>query len=103
MLIFNILRIYWAFASFFGIVCAVEMAGDSLTPRFVMTNVNRAVADVKEVGPQLRIVPAPNGASRKKNVSAPLRLLAMSRTRPPRAELAVLGWSHRAIRLAGRK
>jgi hypothetical protein len=68
-----------------------------------MNNINRAVAEVKDDGPQLQIVPATNGAGKKTRLSAPLVLPSLTRARRPRPELATLAWSHRANRLAGRK
>jgi hypothetical protein len=66
-----------------------------------MNNVNRALVEVKDEGPQLHVVEAANGARKRISFSAPLVLPSSIHARRPRAELAVLGWSHRAIRLAG--
>jgi hypothetical protein len=68
-----------------------------------MNNVNRAMDEVKDEGPELKIVAATHGAIKKTNLSAPILLAARIHARRPRAELAVLGWRNRAIRLAGRK
>jgi hypothetical protein len=68
-----------------------------------MTNVKREVPEVREdKTPELHIVGAANGASKKSRLSVPLVLPSRTYTRPPRPEVAVLGWSIRAIRLAGR-
>jgi hypothetical protein len=68
-----------------------------------MNNVKRAMEEVKEEGPQLRVVAAANGARKRITLSAPLVLPSLNRTRRPRSELIILGWGNRAIRLAGRK
>ena len=68
-----------------------------------MNNVKRALVEVNEEGPQLHVVAAVNGAGKRISLSAPLVLLSSLRARRPRPELAILGWSNRAIRLAGRK
>ncbi len=67
-----------------------------------MNDMQRAMAEVdEEATPQLQIVESANGAMKKSALSAPL--LFPSRSRPPRSELAVLGWHNRATRLANRK
>jgi hypothetical protein len=53
--------------------------------------------------PELKVLGAVNSANRKTSLSAPLVVPSRSFTRPPRPELAVLGWSNRAIRLAIKK
>jgi hypothetical protein len=69
-----------------------------------MTNVKKEVLEVKEEDtPELHVVVAANGPIKKTSLSAPLVLPSRSYTRPPRAELAVLGWSNRAIRLAAKR
>jgi hypothetical protein len=69
-----------------------------------MTNAKREVPEVKEEDmPELHVVVAVNGANKKTSLSAPLTLGARIYTRLTRSELAVLGWSNRAMRLAGRK
>jgi hypothetical protein len=68
-----------------------------------MNNVKRELVEVREAVPQLQIVTPGNGAGRRNTPSAPFVLLSSIRTRRPRAELAVLSWSNRAIRLAGKK
>jgi hypothetical protein len=68
-----------------------------------MNNVNRAVVEAKDDGPQFQIVPATNSAGKRTSLSAPLVLPSLVRARRPRTELAILAWNHRAIRLAGRK
>jgi|HubBroStandDraft_2_1064218.scaffolds.fasta_scaffold1075058_1 hypothetical protein len=66
-----------------------------------MTNANRKVREVKEDDtPELKVLGAINGANRKTSLSAPLIVPSRNYTRPPRPELAVLGWESRAIRLA---
>jgi hypothetical protein len=69
-----------------------------------MTNAKREVPEVKEEDtPELQVVVAANGAIKKSSLSAPLVLPSPIHTRPPRSELAVLGWSYRAMRLAIKK
>jgi hypothetical protein len=68
-----------------------------------MNNVNRALVDVREEGPQLHVVAAANGVAKRISLSAPLVLPSRFPVRRNRPELAALAWSHRAIRLAGRK
>jgi len=69
-----------------------------------MTNVKKMMVEVKEEdAPELHVVVTANGAAKKICLSAPLVVPSRSYTRPPRAELAVLAWSNRAIRLAARK
>jgi hypothetical protein len=57
----------------------------------------------EEVIPQLQIVPPKNGDKKANKSSAPLVLVTGLHKRPPRPELATLGWANRAARLAGRK
>ena len=67
----------------------------------VMTNANRKARDVREDDtPELKVLGAVNGANKRIKLSAPLIVPSRSYTRPPRPELAVLGWDSRAIRLA---
>jgi hypothetical protein len=69
-----------------------------------MNNVKRAMSEEREERtPQLQVVRAGNGATRKVRLSPPLPLPVNIYTRKPRPELAVLGWSCRAARLAGRE
>jgi hypothetical protein len=69
-----------------------------------MNNVKRAEAEVQEENiPQLRVVASKNGAAKAKKPSAPLVFPSSLHKRPPRPELAVLGWANRAVRLAGAK
>ena len=69
-----------------------------------MNNAKIAVDDVEdEEMPQLQVVAAKNGACKTMSLSAPLVLPARIHPRRSRAELAVLGWSIRAPRLAGRR
>ncbi|HTA29538.1 MAG TPA: hypothetical protein VK731_03605 [Candidatus Cybelea sp.] len=69
-----------------------------------MTNAKKMVLEVKEEeAPALHVLAAVNGAAKKTRLSAPLVVPSRNYTRPPRPELAALGWSNRAIRLAGRK
>jgi hypothetical protein len=66
-----------------------------------MTNANRKVREAKEDDtPELKVLGLINGADKKTKLSAPLVVPSRSYTRPPRPELAVLGWDSRAIRLA---
>jgi hypothetical protein len=66
-----------------------------------MTNANRKVREAKEDDtPELKVLGLINGADKKTKLSAPLVVRSRSYTRPPRPELAVLGWDSRAIRLA---
>lgn len=68
-----------------------------------MTNAKKLVLEMNEEDvPELHVV-AINGAAKKARLSAPLVVSSRSFARPPRPELAVLGWGNRAIRLAGRK
>jgi hypothetical protein len=53
--------------------------------------------------PALHVVVAADSAAKKPWLSAPLVVPSRNYTRPPRAELAVLGWSYRAARLSGNK
>jgi len=69
-----------------------------------MTNVKREVLELKEENtPELRVVGAMKASRKKTGLSAPLVLPSRIHSRPPRPELAVLGWSTRAIRLAGKR
>jgi hypothetical protein len=68
-----------------------------------MNNVERELVELKEEGPQLHVVAASNRAGKRISLSAPLLLPASIHARRPRPELAILGWNHRALRLAGRK
>jgi hypothetical protein len=69
-----------------------------------MTNAKKEVLEMKEEDtPELHVVVAANGVIKKASLSAPLVVASRSYIRPPRAELAVLGWSGRAIRLAIKK
>jgi hypothetical protein len=68
-----------------------------------MNNVKRILVEVKEDAPQLHVVTAANGAVKRAPLSAPLVLPSPIHARRPRPELAVLGWTSRATRLAGRK
>jgi hypothetical protein len=62
------------------------------------------VLEVKEEDiPELHVVVAGNGATKKTSHAAPLVLPSRTYTRPPRSELAVLEWSNRAIRLSAKK
>jgi hypothetical protein len=73
-------------------------------PKKVMINVKRELPELKdEDTPELQVVVAANGPIKQTCLSAPLVLPSRTYTRPPRPELAVLGWSNRAIRLAARK
>jgi hypothetical protein len=77
---------------------------ESRMPEEIMTNANRKVREMKEDDtPELKVLGAVNSANRKTSLSAPLVVPSRSFTRPPRPELAVLGWSNRAIRLAIKK
>ena len=67
-----------------------------------MNNVERELVELKEEGPQLHVVAASNGAGKRISLSAPLVLPSRIRDTRPRPELAILGWNHRALRLAGR-
>jgi hypothetical protein len=74
------------------------------TPKQVMMNAKREVTEVKEEDtPELQVVVAVNSAAKPTCLPAPLVLHSRSYTRPPRSELAVLGWSNRAIRLGVKK
>jgi len=55
-----------------------------------------------EEGPQLQVVAAKKSATKPGGLSAPLVLPSSIHQQRPRPELAVLGWSARAGRLAGR-
>jgi hypothetical protein len=68
-----------------------------------MNHVKREFVEAKDEGPQLHIVTASDGAGKRISLSAPLVLPSRIHARRPRPELAILGWSHRAIRLAYRK
>jgi hypothetical protein len=68
-----------------------------------MTNVKKIAVEVKEEdAPELHVVVAVNDASKKAALSAPLVVASRCFRRPPRPELAVLGWSSRAMRLGAR-
>ena len=67
-------------------------------------NAKKMVVEVKEEEtPELHVVVAINGTARKSSLSAPLIVPSRSFTRPPRPELAVLGWVNREARLGARK
>jgi hypothetical protein len=69
-----------------------------------MIIVKREEPEAKEEDtPELHVVVAANGAVKKTSLSAPLVLPSRTYTRPPRPEMAVLGWNNRAIRLAAKK
>ncbi len=69
-----------------------------------MTNVKKMMIEVKdEDAPELHVVVAIDSAVKKPCLSAPLVVPSRNYTKPPRAELAVLGWSYRAARLSGNK
>jgi hypothetical protein len=69
-----------------------------------MININREMPEVKEGDmPELHVLRSVNGPNKKASLSAPLVLPSRNYTRPPRPELAVLGWSTRAIRLTAKK
>jgi hypothetical protein len=69
-----------------------------------MTNVKKMMVEVKdEDAPELRVVVAVDSGAKKPCLSAPLVVPSRNYTRPPRAELAVLGWSNRAARLRGNR
>jgi hypothetical protein len=69
-----------------------------------MNNVKRAEAEAQEEeGPQLQVVAPKNGAMKANKSSVPLVLPSSLHQRPPRPELAILGWNNRALRLAGGK
>ena len=68
-----------------------------------MKNIERALVEVKEEGPQLRVVGDAKAAGKVMPPPPPLVLPSPIHARRPRPELAVLGWSTRATRLVGRK
>jgi hypothetical protein len=69
-----------------------------------MINAKREEPELKEEDTlELQVVVAANGAIKKTCLPAPLVLPSRTYTRPARSELAVLGWSNRAIRLAIKK
>jgi hypothetical protein len=63
----------------------------------------KRVLEVNEDTPELHVVGAVNDPPKKTRLSAPLVLPSRTYSRPPRPELAVLGWSIRATRLANRE
>jgi hypothetical protein len=69
-----------------------------------MTNVKKMMVEVKDAdAPELHVVVAADIAAKKPCLSAPLVVPSRNYSRPPRAELAVLGWNHRATRLSGNR
>jgi hypothetical protein len=64
-----------------------------------MKNIERALVEVKEEGPQLHVVTAAKAVGKVMPPSPPLTLTSPLHSRRPRPELAVLGWSTRATRL----
>ena len=68
-----------------------------------MKNIERALVEVKEEGPQLRVVGTVKAVGKMMPPPPPLVLPSPIHARRPRPELAVLGWGNRATRLAGRK
>jgi hypothetical protein len=69
-----------------------------------MNNMNRAQAMMQEEDiPQLQVVSPKKGATNPKMSSAPFVLPSPLPKRSFRPELSALGWSNRAIRLAGGK
>jgi hypothetical protein len=67
-----------------------------------MNLANRVVSEGQEDEiPQLQVVKAKNSIRKASKPSAPLVLPLSLHQRPPRPELATLGWSDRAIRLTG--
>jgi len=69
-------------------------------PRIVMrNNVDRLTAETEEqVVPRLEVV-GRKDAAKKRRLADPLVLPSRLHQRKPRAELAILGWANRAVRL----
>ena len=68
-----------------------------------MNNLNRAAAEVSEEGPHLKVVSTATGAHKEKQYIGAVGIASTMYARRARAELAILTWSNRAIRLAGKK
>jgi hypothetical protein len=69
-----------------------------------MNNMNRAEAVMQEEDiPQLQVVSPKKGATNAKLPRAPFVLPSPLHKRSFRPELSALGWSNRAVRLAGGK
>jgi hypothetical protein len=66
-----------------------------------MNRASRAATEAQEEQlPRLQVVASKNGVGKARKPLAPLIMLSRLHQRPARPELAALGWSNRAVRLA---